>query len=136
MGRSVSTPHNATAVAYLNFEPEYPDDCQHDWDDLVEWIKDTAADRWPSLEDCDQWIGREDHAILENGHAYIGVSEYCGLVAVWLVPKEDNGYSHDHSALADRWCSQIASRFRELFGTLRSIGTASNGEQFFERVQS
>jgi hypothetical protein len=99
-------------------------------DDIV-WV---CQENWPSLERIDRWIGREDHAILENGHAQIGVSEYCGLVAVWIVPAVSD-YFPEHAGLAHHWISQIEDRFRERFGRLRSLGFFSNGEQVFQRTE-
>ena len=167
MGRSVSYPTGATAVAYKNVSghglSSYCHDCDvegtdawecpeceqqlrvyddlldvMDWSEFIGETRCTAKEKWPSLDDCDKWIGREDHAILENRHCYIGVSEYCGLAAVWLLSKSEEyrntGYSSDESAanLADSWCARIADRFDKVFSEYRSIGTASNGEQFFE----
>lgn len=125
-----------------DLEPGYDEfQAQEDWDDFVQWIRDTATAQWPSLEECDTWLDSEDHAILENGHCRIGVSSYCGLASIWLVSKADDhlnnwGYGDGPLAnLADRWCAQIERKFRELFGEYQSIGTASNGEQFFRRVE-
>ena len=38
----------------------------------------------PSLYEADGWAGREDRILLQNGHVEIGVSEYCGLAAIWM----------------------------------------------------
>jgi len=91
-----------------------------------------AMHKYPSLSSCDKWLDREDHALLENDHCYIGVSEYCGLVAVWIVAKGADRYS-DPSGLAIHWCSQVNLKpLAECFGQrLVSRGTFSNGEQFF-----
>jgi len=133
MARTVSRPCNATAVAYthLEYEDEYDD---WTFDNFVEWFKDTCKEHWPSLEEPNKstWIGREDHVLLENAHAQIGISEYMGLVAVWIVPVNDDWY-YEHNGLHDHWCAQIEPKFEELFGTLRKIGTFSNGEAVFER---
>jgi len=140
MGRSVSTPHNAIAVAYTTVEPldsaNYNDSdyMQMLWDDFVISFIDICQAYWPSLQLCDDWIGNEDHIVLENRHAFFGISEYCGLVAVWIVSRGDEcRYNGDDSEanLADYWCQQIILKFEEAFGRLRSLGRASNGEQFF-----
>lgn len=127
MGRSVSNPSNASQVAFASFDGD-----KYEWDDCMDDLRAVAVGRMPSLSRCDEWIGREDHAILENDHAYIGVSEYCGLVAVWVAPKEQR-YS-DPSPLALHWCDQIKLQpLAECFGvTLRKQGTFSNGEAFFQ----
>ncbi len=140
MGRSVSTPSGATCVAYSDwFQPElepgedYRPPDQDDWDIVTEDLTEYAPTLWPSLQKCDHWLGREDHALLENDHAFVGVSEYCGLAAFWIVPKCDD-WTGEPSGLAAHWCDQISDKFRETFGTLRKIATASNGEAFFERI--
>lgn len=126
MGRSVSYPTNAV-VAYSTFEGEDADDFRFE---VIEAFRGVIADMYPSAYECDRWIGREDHAVMENGHAYFGVSEYCGLVAYWVVAKD---YA-DSEALADRWVASIAKRFQATFGTLRRLGTFSNGEGVFQQV--
>ncbi len=130
MGRSVSYPSGAVvAFAHLDLE-----DCEDQ--DAVDWAYETAQDfftescrtTWPSLEECDTWLGREDHALLRNRHAYFGMSTYCGVIAYWLVMHGDAG----SPALAERWIAQVAADFQATFGSLRKIGTASNGESFYE----
>ena len=124
MARSVSIPAGALAV-------EYADACDVDADDWgyhLEALRDIAAERYPSLSACTEWLGREDRAVLENSHCYITVSAYRGLVAVAIVPKEGN--------LAERWCSQVnLAPLVEAFGPrLISKGRFSNGEQAFFRA--
>ncbi len=121
MGRSVSYPQGAEYIAYCSIDED------DDWHEFIGYFQDAAKQKWPSMVDCDRWIGREDRAICENDYAYLGVSEYCGLVVVWLLPKEE-------SPLASNWCNLISSGFIKLFGRYRKISTASNGESFFEAV--
>ena len=128
MSRSVSYANNSVAVAYQHIEAD-EFDAQDEFDCMVEYITDTAKTLWPSFDKADKWLGREDHAILENRHAYIGISEYCGLVSVWLVPKDENN-------LSNNFCEQIKEKFLKNFGTLRRVGTFSNGESVFESLQS
>jgi hypothetical protein len=127
MGRSVSYATGAVSVCYEHIE----DDMESwDWEWYLERIQDEARQAFPSLDDCDYWLDREDHAIIENQHCYIGVSEYCGLVSIWLVPKDDN----DHPELSANWCTQVTPTFNKLFQQLRKVGTFSNGEAIFERI--
>lgn len=130
MGRSVSSPANAVVAYQALCQDVYEDQDDFAWqyDDLREGVADTARAFWPSFDPCDTWLGREDRAILRNRHAYVGVSEYCGLVAVWLVAREDA----ENPGLAEQWVASIAPAFTQQFGTLRKLGTASNGEAFFE----
>lgn len=166
MGRSVSIPRNTIVVCYKDVSmfgvsnwcyeceletdgPGHPctgrgevcDECDQDqarfdWEWFIEDIQERATDQWSSLSKCDEWIEREDHAILENKFCYIGVSEYCGLASIWIAVKQDDCY-YDMavSNFAEHWCRQIEPKFRELFGELRKVDTFSNGEAVFERVQ-
>lgn len=129
MGRSVSYPRNAV-VAYSTFEVDPHWDYQGEWEDLVDGFRDQVAELFPSMERADKWLGREDHAVMANRHAWAGVSEYCGLVAFWIVAKDDTG----HEALSERWVAQVAERFTSTFSTLNRLGTFSNGEGVFERI--
>ena len=123
MGRSVSYASGSIAIAYSHIEPE-----DEEFDFIIEDRREYGKSLWPSLSNCDEWLDKEDCAILENDHCYIGVSEYCGLVSTWLVPKEENN-------LSVAWCNQIKDKFMKSFSTLNKVATASNGESFFERIE-
>lgn len=125
MGRSVSVPSNAYITCYQDVSEI---DDEFGFEDLLDDIQWSCRDAAPSLRPADRWIGREDHVILENDHVEIGVSEYCGLAAIWVVVKEDR------IGLATHWADVFSIRFRQMFGQLRHIGTASNGEAFFQRL--
>jgi len=127
MGRSVSRPRNAEVVCYQHREFEGDD---WEWDNFKEDIAESCKSVWPSLDDCDEWLDREDHAILENTLVYIGLSEYCGLVSIWIVPKNFDGYD-DYEPLAHHWIGQIEDRFTEMFSELVYGGSFSNGEAVF-----
>ena len=129
MGRSVSTPSAARVVSYHYLDLEEQDDAQWIFDNMVDGFRETLKSMFPSVETADSWIGREDHVVAENKLALFGISEYCGLVAYWIVPKDDaRGWA------AYRWIDSIADRFTAAFGTLQKTGTASNGESFYERI--
>jgi len=143
MGRSVSVPHNAvcTAFIHLDHDHEDPDESFFCWEAFIDNLEWTLRKKYKSLEKDDHWVGREDHVILSNSHGLVSVAEYCGLVSVSLVPcNEDYGYTDSEALnnLHEAWCSQVSDGFLDLinssFGGLRHIGTASNGEAFFERV--
>jgi hypothetical protein len=137
MGRSVSFATGSVAVAYQHIEYEDEEGTPYPfaWEDIVDDVVNTATHLWPSFTPCDKWLDREDHAILENSYAYIGMSEYCGLASVWLVPKEQCGYSDDHiiNNLSKGFCNKIKNRFLDTFSTLNRVATFSNGEAIFER---
>lgn len=126
--RDTDAYQDATEDEQQSLEEELEYD-YHDFDDLEDVLFEQAREAWPSMSPCKHWVGREDHAITENGHAWFGLSEYCGLVAVWLVAKDRD------NALAEAWVAQ-ASRKLHSMGQLRKVATMSNGEAVFERVQS
>ena len=123
MGRSVSYPTNAE-VTFTTIDIDEGD--YFDFDEYIDSLQQTASSVWPSMIKCDKWLDREDHAIMENGHAYFGVSEYCGVVAMWLVAKE--------GILAHAWVSNAKQRLQKQFGTMAMMGRMSNGEAVFRGV--
>ena len=142
MGRSVSVPHNAVATAYIDLTANATEPGEGwDWDLFIEDLSDVLQHRFKSLQTADLWLQREEHVILTNAHANIVVCEYCGLVSVSLVPYEEaSDYSDSASlnVLHEAWCDQVSKGFvnciDRTFGGLRHIGTASNGEAFFQRI--
>lgn len=154
MGRSVSCPTRAVHRVHVDVSwmgqtededgKEYYDDDigRMDWDDHIDNLKTALAKRYKSVDECDEWLDREDHAISDNRHAYFGVSEYCGVLCVWVVPKEGyHQYTDDpEPAFSHRWVESIGKSFEkvvvDVFDTnniLRKLGTFSNGEAVFQR---
>lgn len=115
-------------------------DEQWEFDLLLDDLRYVMRDAFPSLDTCDEWIDREDHAVLENRYCHIGVSEYCGLVAVWVSEKDGPWYGDaGWEALRDHWLRLITPRFRKAASSLFAdplvkVGTFSNGEAFFQPV--
>ena len=133
MGRSVSYPSRAEQVIYVDAsELQDADDFQ--W--AIEEFQQEGVRKFPSMSKCNTWVGREDHALLENKVAYLGVSEYCGLVSVWVVAKDDR-YGNCQP-LAGHWASKInLDRLATCFGyKLNHQGTMSNGEGVFSRANT
>ena len=96
-------------------------------------------EKFPSLTERDRWEDREDHIFAENQHCEISVSEYCGLVAVCIRAKDCGGDGNGSSSgLHTGWTNAAVKGFRDCLHkaysgcALRSLGSASNGEQFFE----
>ena len=113
-------------------------DPSDNWSYYCEDLQREMIQAFPSLSECDEWVGREDHALLENNHCYIGVSEYCGLVSIWVQPKEPD-WRDTSTGLRDRWIAQIGPKFHKVsntcFGTaLRKLGSFSNGEGVYQRI--
>lgn len=142
MGRSVSCATGSVHVAYSKMDLDWtdPDQAQDDW----QWHRDNyvaAMSRsFPSLRECDFWLGSENHVLLQNDYAQIGVSEYCGLVSMWVVPVEATFYSAPgFDGLRDRWLDQIHDKFYATasgcFGTaLAKLGHMSNGVGVYRRI--
>ncbi len=135
MGRSVSTPSGCTAICYQDAS-DVEDEI--DFQMFVESLQERAKEKWQSFEEADRWLGREDHVILENELAMIGVSEYCGLVAIWLKSKHedlDGSYYAEEASrapLAEKWAELISGNFDKMFSQYNKIGTFSNGESVFQ----
>jgi len=149
MGRSVLVPRGAQIVCYKDIsefgvasdeEQRGPlfDEwlAQQEFEDFLFEYSEHARRLWPSLVECDTFISREDRAVLENNLVYVGLSEYCGLLSLWVVPKYECGGEPETTALADRWISQIENKFLREFGELIKLGTMSNGEAVFKRSKN
>ena len=150
MGRSVSYASGSIAKSYFDvsdFGACYDDEgnaiegsydewqAQDDWDNWLYYITEQLKEKMPSLETCDEWLGNEDKAILENRFCYIGVSEYCGLACLWLVPKELDTYYSDEASLIplqSHWLDNAVDKV-EALSELYKLGTFSNGEAIYER---
>lgn len=135
MARSVARPTSPGSVCvFLRFsiDTDDHDDYHHEYDYILDDIKDALRARFPSLEPPHQerWVDRELSVLLENRHVTVTVSKYCGLSCVAMFPDEDN-------PLSMAWCSRAEPTFRKIFqdlypgACLVPIGFASNGEQFF-----
>lgn len=130
MGRSVSFATDAAFVLYADgshFEDS------HEFNDFVDNLRAALSRAFPSVTRCNKWLDREDRAIAENALGYFGVSEYCGLVSFWYVPKEDAT-----RPLARRWAETAEAASREalagLLPVLQRLGTFSNGEGVYRRA--
>jgi hypothetical protein len=127
-------------------EPEWEADCTIcngsgvlDWDGtdfdmLIEDFRDHLRHMFPSVVSADDWIDREDHVLAENKLARFGMSEYCGLVSYWVVPSMPDPRTTNHDAFADRWIASIADKFVAAFGELTKVGSLSNGEGVYRRI--
>jgi len=101
--------------------PEYDSELQ--WEDFMGNLTSEFKKAFPSLKDCNEWLDREDHAVLENDHAWIGVSEYCGMVSIWCVSKEYEdirynkaGYRYwcNENGLREQWCKAIEEKAKRV----------------------
>lgn len=131
MGRSVYVPSDAAIVAYIDVS-EYEED--FDFDDLIDNIAYELKAKYPSFEPCKAYIGREGYIFLSNMLVKVGISEYCGLASVFIVPEEEV------NALALNFANKIEAGFIEAINNAagpvyKKIGSFSNGEGVFEKVK-
>jgi len=126
VGRSVSYASGSLIKVYKDVS-DLDDSWQ--WEEFLEGIYSGLVERYPSLYPCDKWLGREDKAIAQNNLVYIGVSEYCGLACLWVVPKD----TCDRPELAEAWCDRIREGFERTFGEYEKLGSFSNGEAIYRK---
>jgi len=128
MGRSVYVPSETEVVVYTSFEGE-----DYDWDDSINYLVEQLEEAFPSVGADQGWIGREGRVVASSRLVRITVSEYCGCVAVCIVPEGA------YEALARRWANQVEREFKGIvanaFGqTYVKVGTFSNGEAVYQRA--
>ncbi len=135
MGRPVSYP-SGSLVAFTVLDDE------DDWEFEYEWLRDDLVERatrlFPSLEPQDGWRSRKDRILARNAFADFGISIYGGLVAVWIVERDDGSYwdaewRTTRSPRARHWLAQIAPRFDAEFGDYDCLGHMSNGEGVYRK---
>jgi hypothetical protein len=140
MSRSVSTHRHAVKTVYLTAqigeEVEGDETDYWEFNEFIDDVRNVLVERYPSLRECDRWQDREDHVIAENGAAEVSVSEYNGIIAICLAPREDDDHPECNrnwvTRIADHWVQHIIRRFKSM--VLVSQGTFSNGEQCFQRL--
>lgn len=132
MGRSVSTHIYAEATFYTHFDFDDCETSEEAWSYFMNDVRDILKEKYKSFDECDRWMHREEHIILESQVAEVSISEYCGLVAICLAPRDPD------NALHLGWCGQVSKGFHDVLGKhfngLRKIGSFSNGAGLFERV--
>jgi len=139
MGRSVSYASGSEVVLYSYFEStddEYMD--QMNFDDCIDNLQASLIATFPSLMQSEEWVGREDRAFAENDLVYVGMSEYCGVVSVWVKPKESDYYAYVQN-FGPRFARQMENKLKKIvkdvFGVrLSKMGTFSNGESVYNAV--
>ena len=119
----------------------YGEVAREEFEYLVDWIRETFTAAFPSMVECDRWAHgagamSELRCVVANDLCDVYVSEYCGLVAISVVPTGCADYDCDTTGLATHWCATHASDVLDQFNEYRRIGTFSNGESVYERVAS
>jgi len=100
------------------------------WDEFINKITETLSNAFPSLEPYTGSASDREHLpysvvrnneyslLLMNRHVVIGVSEYCGVVAVWCVPLSDATYQFNEDGLHEVWAKRIEKRAERLLKPL------------------
>lgn len=92
------------------------------WQATLADLKHGLKQRFKSLIDCDEWVSREEHAILENALFYIVVQDNQWSMAVKLIQKEDDYM--DFSGLQKRHYQSYLDGIRDvLFEKFETLGT-------------
>ena len=115
------------------------DDEQEGWAFATEMLQGRLAERFKSVGEDDGWLGQEDRVLSSNRYASFGVSEYCGMAAVWCVPK-DLDYRDESrlGGLQAGWLSSIEKGFFKAVGgvfgeSVSKVGTFSDGTSIYQR---
>jgi hypothetical protein len=127
MGRSVSVPISAELIAYAPLEDDV--DFLHD---VTLPLSAALQLKYPSLREDDRWIGREDKALLSNSYATFGVSEYGGLLAVWVIPADVPRAQHWVASITDSFNAIVVRTFGKRYARQ---GTMSNGCGVYTAVE-
>ena len=154
MGRSVDYLRNAEFKIFTPFEyHECNDECGEDcdklypsdmaWDDLVYSVLTALKEVAPSLYEPSpkRWDGNETLIILENSHAEIGISEYCGLVSLSIRVNETNQYYTGNNSLSLNWIRKmwqpmVIAMMKNGVNMYGKQGTFSNGEGVYGTIDS
>jgi len=80
-------------IDWDNFSSEYEDDFwREEWENsLYQFISDFTQ-RFKSFSRCNEWISRDDRAILENKLFYVAIADNEWSIAIKLIQKEQEYY--------------------------------------------
>ena len=117
---------------------DYSGDLERDeYAGIVDWVRDELARRFPSVTACDDWAAwpyRETRIIAANEFAQFTIAEYCGLIAISVIPTGSDYWADNTEGLARHWVESYAGPFvSETFCTLYHVSTFSNGEAIYTR---
>lgn len=154
MGRSVLTHPRAVVVAYTSWDTSYEEYIEgwdddpdmmpseqvyydfyapEDWRDTQEWFVEQCQDMWPSLWETSRYPHDEVHTVLENNLIEISVSEYCGLTALCIAPRND--IEDSLSGLAIHVAEQMEAKFDKAFNTYYRVATFNDGTSMYEEAK-
>lgn len=135
MGRSVNYHSDSYAVIYTHI----PDnEVEIIWDEYKNDILNTFQQIAPSLCECKpKWHNNEVCQFAENSLVTVWLSDYCGLISISFVPKEEGYCTGKYiEGLAKHWIDQVIPKLRKSLvpNVLNKIGTFSNGESIYEKL--
>ena len=88
---------------------------QDDMEALIESIQEDALYLFPSFDKTDSWEHREINIVAQNTFAKLGVSEYCGMLHIALIPVTDSdNWIHTSEQLynlGSHWIKQVSQKF-------------------------
>ena len=94
------------------------------WDEVLWELKDGLKKRFHSFTECNEWISRERHAILENNLFYVCVQDNEWSTAVMLIQKEH--WCYDLSGLQSKHYQTYLDGIRDvLFERFESLSIYS-----------
>ena len=130
MSRGVFVPRNAELVVYV--PTPIDEESIYDFDIILDDLKYYLHSKMPSLYETTDWVSNEGYIFMENDLVQIGVSEYNGVMAIWVIVKEDY-----YPQLAYRWLAKVEKHFWNipLEPKLKLLGYFSNGEPVYEKVE-
>ena len=133
MARSVNYLSNAYHVFYIDGS-DISD--EFDWDDFKVDLNANLKAILPSLDETDNWDGRETRIILENGFCEVGLAEYCGLISLSFRWHQNAEYQSE--PLFENWFNQMLPNIDEMikshYSSLNKIGSFSSGECIYEQA--
>ena len=168
MSRSVETLSEAAGTIFLNWQGniygiynaetgEYDGEdfnefeTQDNWDCWKEELfSEALRARFPTLKyrrdqrDCEAWArnlpGRETVTVAHNEQVAVTISEYCGCIAISIIPRYRLDYRYDDTrGLQVRNAYYIGRALRDMIDSapgyvtrIRPIARASNGEVFYQ----
>jgi hypothetical protein len=114
-------------VDWDNFSSEYEDDdlWREDWENsLYQFINDFTQ-RFKSFSRCDEWISRDDRAVLENKLFYIAVADNEWSIAIKLIQKGQEYYdgSNIETLQAKHYKTYLDGIRDCLFNQFEELGT-------------
>ena len=168
MSRSVETLREAADTVFLNWQGNVygiynPETGEYDGEDFNEFetgdnwdcwkeelFREALCARFPTLKyrrdwrDCETWArnlpGRETVTVAHNDQIAVTVSEYCGCIAISIIPRYRLDYTrYDTRGLQVRNAYYIGRALRDMIDSapgyvtrIRPIARASNGEVFYQ----